>query len=57
MLTEVQLLQAIQDELDGKEWSAETLDAIAEYMRMAGYTIRDLHEMPDYAGPMPTGAM
>lgn len=27
--------------LDGKEWSVETLDEIAEVLRTAGYQVRD----------------
>jgi hypothetical protein len=28
-------------ELDGTEWSADTVDAIAGILRRAGYTVRD----------------
>lgn len=28
--------------LDGKEWSVETLDEIAEVLRTAGYQVRDV---------------
>ena len=31
----------IANMLDGKEWSVETLDEIAEVLRAAGYQVRD----------------
>ena len=31
----------IAEMLDGKEWSVETLDEIAEVLRTAGYQVRD----------------
>ncbi len=34
--------------LDGTEWSSDTLEAVAAIMTDAGYTIRDMSEMPDY---------
>ena len=36
-----QTLQAIHANMDGKEWSPDTLDAIAEILRGAGFTIRE----------------
>lgn len=36
---------AIQELLDGTEWSADTLEAIADVMLKAGYRIRDLDEV------------
>jgi hypothetical protein len=33
-------LQAIANQLDGKEWNADTLQNIALVLRLAGYTIR-----------------
>lgn len=41
-LTEADALHAIVDLLDGVEWTPDTLDRIAEILRAAGYTIRDL---------------
>jgi UDP-N-acetylmuramate-alanine ligase len=35
---------AIQQELDGVAWTAETLERIAEILRQAGYRIRDLDD-------------
>jgi hypothetical protein len=35
------VLLKIVAELDGKEWNADTLDAIAEILRADGYMIRD----------------
>lgn len=35
-------LLAIQEELDGVEWSSDTLSRIADIMIQAGYRIRDL---------------
>jgi hypothetical protein len=40
------LLAAIVAELDGQEWTSDTLTTIAEYLRQAGYEIRD----PDDVG-------
>lgn len=34
-------LDAIHETLDGKEWSADTLDDISSLIRQAGYTIRE----------------
>ena len=34
-------LLAIQAELDGVEWNADTMEAIAQIMIAAGYRIRD----------------
>jgi hypothetical protein len=38
-------LLAIQELMDGTEWSADTLEAIARVMVSAGYRIRDLDEV------------
>lgn len=35
---------AIAEMLDGKEWSVETLDEIADVLRAAGYQVRDVDE-------------
>jgi hypothetical protein len=35
---------AIQQELDGVEWTADTLERIAEIVQQAGYRIRDLDD-------------
>jgi hypothetical protein len=42
---------AIQQELDGVEWAADTLERVAEVLQKAGYRIRDLddHEPGDEA--------
>lgn len=40
-MTEGELLLAIQERLDGVEWSSDTLEEIADMMRSNGYRIRD----------------
>jgi hypothetical protein len=35
---------AIQQALDGVEWTADTLECIAEILLQAGYRIRDLDD-------------
>ena len=35
---------AIQQQLDGVEWTAETLEQIADILQQAGYRIRDLDD-------------
>jgi hypothetical protein len=35
---------AIQQELDGGEWTADTLERVAEILQQAGYRIRDLDD-------------
>lgn len=37
----ISIVDAIRFKLDGTEWSADTLDAIADILRNAGFTIRD----------------
>lgn len=37
------IVNAIHREMDGKEWSADTLDRIAELLKGAGYEIRDAY--------------
>lgn len=37
----LETLEAVHRELDGKEWSADTTDAIAEILAAAGYTFAD----------------
>jgi hypothetical protein len=41
----------IQQELDGVEWTADTLERIAEIMRLAGYRIRT-YPLPDFGRRM-----
>ena len=36
------LVLTIQEMLDGAEWSADTLDAIANLLILSGYRLRDL---------------
>jgi hypothetical protein len=43
---------AIQEELDGVGWTADTLERIAEIMQHAGYRIRDLDECDIKAEPI-----
>jgi hypothetical protein len=38
------LLLAIQNRLDGVEWSSDTLEEIAALMVASGYRIRDLDD-------------
>lgn len=35
---------AIQQELDGVEWTADTHERIAEILQQAGYRVRDLDD-------------
>jgi hypothetical protein len=37
----VTALRLIREELDGKQWSADTVDRIAEIMRRAGFKIEE----------------
>ena len=41
-LTDHNILLAIQNLMDGKEWSPETLEQIAEILRINGYEVRDV---------------
>jgi hypothetical protein len=43
-MDEHEAMLAIQKELDGVEWTPETLDRIAEIMRKAAYRIRDRND-------------
>ena len=43
-MTESDLLLAIQELLDGVEWTADTLSQIAELMTANGYRIRGIKE-------------
>jgi hypothetical protein len=36
------LLNRIQFEMDGRQWSADTLDRIAETLRAGGYPVREI---------------
>jgi hypothetical protein len=38
------LLLAIQEQLDGVEWTPDTLEAVAALMIKGGYVIRDMHD-------------
>jgi len=38
------LLLAIQEELDGVEWTPDTLQTVAALLTSNGYTVRDLGE-------------
>lgn len=40
-LTPEEALQAIHALLDGQEWNANTMDAVASIVRQAGYIVRD----------------
>lgn len=42
MATDAQALDAITAALSGKEWSPDTLDAVATIVRETGRTIEDL---------------
>jgi hypothetical protein len=44
-MTESEALLAIQELLDGVEWTPSTLDKIAQVMIQAGYRIRDLDDV------------
>jgi hypothetical protein len=43
-MTDREIVVLIQRFLDGTEWSAYTLDAIATLLRENGYPIRDVNE-------------
>jgi len=43
-MNESELLVAIQDKLDGVEWTAETLSDIADLLNANGFRVRDLNE-------------
>jgi len=45
--TAQETLTAIAEQLNGTIWNADTIDAIAELVRQAGFTIRDV-EAGDY---------
>jgi hypothetical protein len=44
IMSDHEAMLAIQQELDGTEWTAETLERIAEVLQHAGYRIRDLDD-------------
>lgn len=44
-MTESEALLAIQELLDGVEWTPDTLNEIAQIMIRAGYRIRDLNDV------------
>jgi hypothetical protein len=47
---------AIQQALDGVEWTADTLERIAEILHQAGYRIRDLDDRDVEGEAIPSGA-
>jgi hypothetical protein len=44
-MSDHEAMLAIQELMDGTEWNADTLEAIAEIMVRAGYRIRDLEDV------------
>lgn len=44
------VLRAIHAELDGTEWDADTCDRIANIVREAGYTVRDVETEEEEIG-------
>ena len=44
LMNDHQAMLAIQQELDGVEWTPDTLERIAEILQQAGYRIRDLDD-------------
>lgn len=44
-MSEHDALLAIQELMDGQEWSAATLDSIAQIMIRTGFRIRDLDDV------------
>lgn len=53
---EAAALLAIQELLDGKEWSPDTLAEIADVLRLAGYPVRDVSEPVTSAEVVARGA-
>jgi hypothetical protein len=47
-----QAMLAIQQELDGVEWTADTLERVAEILQHAGYRIRDLDDSDTKTEPI-----
>lgn len=45
------ILLAIQEAMDGVEWTPDTLDTIAKIMREAGYLIRDTNDRDGEVAP------
>lgn len=43
-MTDHDAMLAIQELMDGVEWTPDTLDAIAVILREAGYKVRDLDD-------------
>ena len=43
-MTDNEILLAIQQEMDGVEWSPDTLDAIAQLLNANGYAVADLDD-------------
>jgi hypothetical protein len=56
IMSDHEAMLAIQQELDGIEWTADTLDRIAEILQHAGYRIRDLDDRDTRADPILAGA-
>ena len=48
-------LLAIQEMMDGVEWTTDTLDGIANLLNEAGYTVRDLDELERQLKPYQEG--
>jgi hypothetical protein len=55
IMNDHQAMLAIQQELDGVEWTADTLGCIAEILQQAGYRIRDLDDRETRTEDIPTG--
>ena len=45
VLSNAQALDAIAELLDGKEWSPDTTDAIADIVRRSGREVRDVADV------------
>lgn len=43
-MTAQEVVETIVAELDGREWEADTLDTIAQFLRDNGYVIRDVND-------------
>jgi hypothetical protein len=46
-MSDHEAMLAIQRLMDGTEWSADTLEAIADILLAAGYTLRDYDPVED----------
>lgn len=52
---QLECLQHIFEELDGKPWTADSFDNIAGYLSAAGLDVRDSNNLEDEVQPGPTG--